>query len=107
MQLAKARTVACDKRPCIHQKLFPESALSPALVLLLLAAAVLLLAAAVLPLVAVALLLVVVVLPHASAPAVPLQALGARLRSRLRSDRPLYWDEDARNSVGCKLRSLQ
>jgi hypothetical protein len=91
MQLAEARIVACDKRPCIHQRLFPESALSPALVLLLLAHVALLHALALLPLVAVA-------LPHASAPAVPLQALGARLRSHLRSDPPLCWGENARNS---------
>jgi hypothetical protein len=96
MRLAKARTVANDKRLCIRQRSFPGSALSLVLVLLPLVGAIPLpvlvllpLVAVALPPVAVALPPVVVILPRASAPAVLLRALGARFRSRMRCDQPL------------------
>lgn len=91
MQLAKARTVASDKRPYIRQRLFRGSAPSPALVPLPLVVVVL-------PRIAIALLPVAVALQHASGPAVPFQALGARLCIRLHSDQPLCFDDNARRS---------
>ena len=105
MRLAEAHTVASDMQPYIHQRSSDGSALSPVLVLLPPIRAIRFHVLVLFPLVAVVLpfpcailLPALVVPPHAYVPDVPLQALGARLRSRLRSDEPLYWDENAKNS---------